>query len=637
MWNRTYSYNFEAGESTLFHTYDYVVFGITLGLSAVIGLFYAIKDRKKNETEFLLAGRNMSVLPVALSLMSSFISAVTLLGTPAEIYRYHTMYWLVVFGFLISVILSNTIYIPVFYNLGITSVFEYVHLRFGMLVRVLSCILYMIMMLIYMSIVLYGPSLALNAVTGINLWGSLVAVGIVCTLYTTLGGMKAVIWTDSLQVMIMFAGMLTILIAGCIKLGGLDVAWRIADENNRIKFLIMDPDPSVRHTFWNIIVGGGFIWTAVYGINQAQVQRAVSFSSLGRAKLSLWVNLICIVSILSLVCLVGIVMYAYYSTCDPVKAGVIKKSDQLIPLFTMDLVGQYHGLPGLVISCIFSGSLSSLSSGLNAISAIVLKDFILPCVPNMPSGTRTIISKLIVLFSGGVCMAVAYIMSILDASILTATISIYGLLGGPLLGLFTLGMLFPWANKWGGLFGLLTSLIMNLWIGFGAFINKVVTTAPSPLTTEGCRINMTTRVATTTMIGALTTVAPPADDKDDYLIIYRMSYIWYTSLGLLVCLVVGLIVSFITGATKPEKINPGLICPIFDNILPCLPASTRKKLYFGVRHEDFVKFSKDNPKTMERGGYDRTLYITEDTEKNPYDKNQEFPKHFEKSDISTKL
>lgn len=125
MWNRTYSYNFETGKSVYFHTYDYVVFGITLGLSASIGLFYAIKDRKKkSENEFLLAGRNMSVFPVALSLMSSFISAVTLLGTPAEMYRYNTMYWFIVFGFLISVILSNTIYIPVFYNLGITSVFE---------------------------------------------------------------------------------------------------------------------------------------------------------------------------------------------------------------------------------------------------------------------------------------------------------------------------------------------------------------------------------------------------------------------------------------------------------------------------------------------------------------------------------
>ncbi|CAC5394419.1 SLC5A6 [Mytilus coruscus] len=486
-----------------------------------------------------------------------------------------------------------------------------------------------------MSIVLYGPSLSLNAVTGIDLWGSLVAVCAVCTLYTALGGMKAVVWTDTVQVLIMFAGMLILLIFGCRKLGGLDVAWRVADQNDRIKFLILNPDPSERHSLWNMIVGGGFIWTAVYGINQAQVQRAVSFSSLAKAKLSLWVNLVCIVSILSLVCLVGVVMFAYYSTCDPVKAGIVTKSDQLIPLFAMDIVGKYHGLPGLVISCIFSGSLSTVSSGFNAISAIILKDFILVCAPNMPSGTRTIISKFIVLLAGGVCLAVAYVMSLLASSILTATITIYGLLGGPLLGLFTLGILFPWANKWGGLFGLLSSLAVNCWIGFGAFINKVVVTPTSPVTTEGCRLNLTTIEAITNITS--TTPLAAIEKQDDYLIIYKMSYIWFTGLGLLVCVVFGLIVSFITGATDPKKINPGLICPIFDEILPCLPVKTRKRLHFGVRHEDFVKFSKDNPKTMERGGYDRTLYIAENTDKIPHDAIRGFPKHFEKSDYNTKL
>ncbi|VDI52900.1 Hypothetical predicted protein [Mytilus galloprovincialis] len=352
--------------------------------------------------------------------------------------------------------------------------------------------------------------------------------------------MKAVVWTDTIQVLIMFSGMLILLIFGCKKLEGLDVAWRVADENDRIKFFILNPDPSERHSVWNMIVGGGFIWTAVYGINQAQVQRAVSFSSLSKAKLSLWVNLVCIVSILSLVCLVGVVMFAYYSTCDPVLAGIVTKSDQ-------------------------------------------------------------------------------------------ATITIYGLLGGPLLGLFTLGMLFPWANKWGGLFGLLSSLAVNCWIGFGAFINKVVVTPTSPVTTEGCRLNLTT-IET---ISNITTTS--IQKQEDYLIIYKMSYIWFTGLGLLVCVVFGLIVSFITGATDPKKINPGLICPIFDEVLPCLPTKTRKRLHFGVRHEDFVKFSKENPKTMERGGYDRTLYIAENTDKIPHDAIRGFPKHFENSDYNTKL
>ena len=125
MWNRTYSYSFERGESNYFQAWDYVVFAGTLLISAGIGLFYAIRDRNQNsEKEFLLAGRNLSVFPVALSLLSSFISAITLLGTPAEVYKYNTMYWLISVGFIISATLTANVFIPVFYNLGITSVFE---------------------------------------------------------------------------------------------------------------------------------------------------------------------------------------------------------------------------------------------------------------------------------------------------------------------------------------------------------------------------------------------------------------------------------------------------------------------------------------------------------------------------------
>ena len=125
MWNRTYSYSFERGELNYFQAWDYVVFAGTLLVSAGIGLFYAIRDRNQNsEKEFLLAGRNLSVFPVALSLLSSFISAITLLGTPAEVYKHSSMYWLISVGFIISATLSAHVFIPVFYNLGITSVFE---------------------------------------------------------------------------------------------------------------------------------------------------------------------------------------------------------------------------------------------------------------------------------------------------------------------------------------------------------------------------------------------------------------------------------------------------------------------------------------------------------------------------------
>ncbi|KAJ8317901.1 hypothetical protein KUTeg_002992 [Tegillarca granosa] len=151
---RNFSYSFERGETIRFSSYDYVVWGLTLAVSAGIGLYYAIVDRKKNDTEeFLLGGRKLKILPVSLSLLSSFISAITILGTPAEIYLFDTMFWWISVGFIISAIGAAHIFIPVFHRLQITSTFE---------------------------------ELDIFQVTGLDLWGSIVAVGLVCTFYTTL-------------------------------------------------------------------------------------------------------------------------------------------------------------------------------------------------------------------------------------------------------------------------------------------------------------------------------------------------------------------------------------------------------------------------------------------------------------------
>ena len=118
-------YSFETGITKTFHAADYVVFACTLLMSASIGLFYAIKDRKKNTTDdYLLAGRGMHPFPVAMSLLSSFISAITILGTPAEVYVNSTMYWWISVAFIITAMGAGHIFIPIFYNLGITSVFQ---------------------------------------------------------------------------------------------------------------------------------------------------------------------------------------------------------------------------------------------------------------------------------------------------------------------------------------------------------------------------------------------------------------------------------------------------------------------------------------------------------------------------------
>ncbi|XP_050390983.1 sodium-coupled monocarboxylate transporter 1 isoform X2 [Patella vulgata] len=595
-------YSYQTGSKHTFTWIDYFLFVCMLLVSAGIGIFYAIKDRKKNTTkDFLLAGGNMSVFPVALSLLASFMSAITLLGTPAEMYNYTTMYWWIGVSYFFAIFAAAHIYIPIFYRLGVTSAFEYLDKRFGRIARVAAACTYVTQMTIYMAIVLYAPSLALNAVTGVTLWGLIWTVGAVCIFYTAIGGMKAVLWTDTFQTGLMLAGLLAILIQGSIEVGGFAKAWDISAANERILFSDFSVDPSVRHSFWSLTIGGAFVWIYVYGTNQAQIQRTITCPSLRKARIAIWLNLPGLWVVLYLSCLIGTVIYAFYRTCDPKTFNLITASDQLLPLFVMDVLGHIPGLPGLFVACIFSGALSTISSGLNSISAVILQDIIKNLGGRKITEKRaTIISKVLAVVFGILMIGLTYVASLLGG-VLQAALALYGMIGGPIMGIFTLGMLFPWANQKGAVTGLVTSLILMFWIGIGYQVHRPIVATPSPISLVDCNWNLTTTTPAVTpamnmsfINSTAPTVTDGAGDSDPLVGLYTLSYMWYTATAVLTVIVVGLIVSFITGATKPESLDPTLICPFFDIVFPCLPEKILKPLRFGI---DFSHVEDDDFKT----------------------------------------
>lgn len=119
------AYSFETNTVSPLSAVDFVLFGLMLVFSGCIGIFYAIKDRNNlNIKEFLLAGGNMNPIPVALSILASFISAVTILGTPAEVYNYNSMYFYIGIGYLLCVAAVTHVYMPMFYKLRVTSAYE---------------------------------------------------------------------------------------------------------------------------------------------------------------------------------------------------------------------------------------------------------------------------------------------------------------------------------------------------------------------------------------------------------------------------------------------------------------------------------------------------------------------------------
>jgi len=577
---------------------DYLVFAAMLAVSAVIGVYYACIGGKQSTTdEFLMAGRNMGTFPVAMSLIASFMSAVTLLGTPAEMYQYGTMYLLISFAFMLVMPSTNYLYLPIFFKLQVTSAYEYLELRFHRVIRCLGSATFTIQMCLYMAVVVYAPALALSQVTGINVYVSCTAIFLVCIFYTAVGGMKAVMWTDTIQVIIMYGSMLVVIVKGNYDVGGFTAVLNANNLTGRIEYIDFDLDPGKRHTFWSLVIGGYFTWAAIYCVNQSQVQRYLTVATVQQARNTVWLNMVGLISLLVICGYGGMVIFTKYAACDPLSAKLVEKSDQLFPLFVMDTLGHIPGVPGLFVAGIFSGALSTVSSGLNSLAAIILEDFVRPfCCTNMDDARATKVSKILAVVFGLICFALVFVAAQLG-NVLQAALSIFGMIGGPLLGVFTLGIFFPWANYKGAAVGVISSLALMFWIGIGtqmAKANGYLGVPAKPYSTEGC-FNFTAPMnANSSMISDLLA------RQDDYepLGLYRLSYLWYSAVGCLTVVIVGMIVSAITGFQNPRKLNPDLICNTGENLFSFLPSGVREFLRFNVG-DDFIHEDKEMNKLPE--------------------------------------
>uniref|UniRef100_A0A803W0Y0 Solute carrier family 5 member 12 n=1 Tax=Ficedula albicollis TaxID=59894 RepID=A0A803W0Y0_FICAL len=599
----------------------------------------SVKERKKKTSkEFLVGGKQMTCGPIAFSLTSSFMSAVTVLGTPSEVYRYGASFVLFFLSYTLVIIFTAELYLPVFYRSGITSTYEYLELRFNKIVRLAATLIYILQTILYTGIVVYAPSLALNQVTGFDLWGSVAATGIVCTFYCTLGGLKAVVWTDAFQMIVMVAGFMTVLIRGTSLNGGSAKVWEDAHGGSRLDIFDFDVDPLRRHTFWTIVIGGTFTWLGIYGVNQSTIQRCISCKSEKHAKLALYLNLLGLWTVLMCAVFCGLVMYSHYKSCDPWTAAFISAPDQLMPYFVMDIFSSMPGVPGLFVACAFSGTLSTVAASINALATVTFEDLIKKGFPDLSEKMSTWISKGLCVLYGVLCTSMAAAASLLGG-VVQASLSIHGMCGGPMLGLFTLGIVFPCANwkfhqeekiiqylhqPWdaqsdfksfafipslktqhkpipycpiripikGALGGLLAGISLAFWTGTGSFIYPAPPAKAIPL--QLSTLNCTLANSTEALATAAPTLAPERPLLADTW--YSLSYLYFSAIGCLGCAITGLLISFATGPNKGEDIPPVLIKPVC-NLFCFWSRRLRMLLWCGVQHDSLeMDLEKQQPK-----------------------------------------
>uniref|UniRef100_A0A3Q3JII4 Solute carrier family 5 member 5 n=1 Tax=Monopterus albus TaxID=43700 RepID=A0A3Q3JII4_MONAL len=530
---------------------DYAVFATMLLVSMAIGLFQALKKKPGNGSadDFFTGGRSMPAVPVGLSLCASFMSAVQVLGVPAETYRYGFKFLYMCLGQSINSLLTAYLFLPVFFRLGITSTNQYLKMRFGRGMQLLGSVQFLVATV--RKIWLFPLVIPVFSATGLNIWASLFSSGMICTLYTTLGGMKAVIWTDVFQIIVMLSGFVAIFIHGTILVGGPALVLEIAKNGSRLNFNEFDVDPRQRYTFWSLSVGGALVWLSMYGVNQAQVQRYISCRTEREAQWALFVNQIGLCLIVSSAVTCGIVMFAYYVSCDPLISGRISAPDLYMPYFVLDIFKKHPGFPGFFLACLYSRTLSTTSTSINTMVAVTMADLLQPHLTHMTQRKLILVSKglcrLTFLYGVG-CVTIAVLSSFLDWGVLQASFTVMGVVSGPLLGVFILGMFVPATNRLGAYSGILVGFCVSMWLAVGSTLYP-----PS-----GKTMGVLPSYADQCEPSNITVKSSPSLDQGLHNL-YAMSYLYFGAMATSSVVLVGLIVSYATGPTKRNHIKEGLL------------------------------------------------------------------------------
>lgn len=524
-----------------------------LTVSGCIGIYYGFfaKQKQDNTEEYILGSKQMKVLPIAASMISGHISGITMLAVPADVYANGIQYVMSFIPMIIIALALNYLYLPVFYELGYASSFTYLEKRFDRKVKITASLVYALDRILILPIIMYAPALALNQVSGLNVHYICVAICVLCIFYTTVGGFRAVVWTDAIQFISMVGSVLAVLCFGTKAVGGFGQVFESAERGNRLNFLELTPNPLVRSSIWTISFGLTTMWLAQKSTSQNTIQKCLSLPSIEKAKTCVWLFSIGTVLLKTCSCYIGILMYSVYEHCDPFSTGIVKKLDQMLPYFTMTIAKDAFGLPGLFIAGIFSAALATMSSSLNALAGTLFEDIIKPYTSDFSEKARSNVMKGIVVCLGVVTILLVFVIERLG-SIMHLGYSLHGLTSGALLALFTVGMLSRTVNAKGIIAGSTVSMIVVGIILVGAQSNPKQ--PPLPFSNDQCPealLNSTLHMAQVWQKQGAKHV--------EIFWLFRISFMYYSLIGFLASALVAYVVSKFTGGC--EDIDERLLAP----------------------------------------------------------------------------
>lgn len=342
---------------------------VIIYLLAMIGLGVFFWLRTKSSESYFKGGGKIPWWAVSVSIFATMLSAITFMAIPAKTYATDWRYFLMAITILIAAFPVVKYYLPFFRRLNITSAYEYLELRFNAATRVMSSILFIVFMIARMALVLYLPSLALTAATGIDVYTCILLMSLITIVYSSIGGIEAVVWGDVAQGIILMGGAIFTIIYVVMHTDG--SAMQIALSDDKFQILNFNFDFTTA-TVWTMLIGGFAIQLISYTSDQTVIQRYMTVSSEKKAAKSIITNGALSLFSSLLFYAMGTALYAYFQTRPETLDIAMPTADSIFPFYIMSQLPV--GLAGLLIAAIFAAAMSTVSSNINSIATAFTVD-----------------------------------------------------------------------------------------------------------------------------------------------------------------------------------------------------------------------------------------------------------------------
>lgn len=414
---------------------------IAIYLIAMLGIGFFVRDQK-GEGDYFLGGRSMGWAPLALSTMATQLSAISFISAPAFVGLREGggLRWLTYeLALPLAMIVVVFVIAPALYRANAVSIYDYLEKRLGKSTRILISLSFQVVRSFSTGIMIYAPALILQSVLGIPLWQSIFAVGVIALIYSVVGGMRAVVYSDAAQMILIVVGLLAIGVIAFFEIGGFSGLERV--EPSRWTAVDVSSLGLSGDSFGLLpmLFGGFVLYASYYGCDQTQAQRILSSRDMGSVRRMLAANGFLRFPVVLLYCMVGLIL-GVAVTSDPNLAAQIpaNQPDYLMPIYIRERLP--NGIIGLLIVAILSAAMSSVSSAMNSLAAVTLADLKAFGVRMGGADGEVRLARYLSLGWGVIMIALSFLAGDIAPTVIEAINKVGSALYGPVLGVFALAI-----------------------------------------------------------------------------------------------------------------------------------------------------------------------------------------------------